>query len=414
MKNLLVLLILILSNLLFSQDSLSVLFIGNSYTYTNDLPGMLNSLTLSLGDKITYNSQTAGGATFQIQTNTPAVYTKIKSKQWDYVVLQGQSQEPSFPTSQVNANTIPYAIQLADSIYKNKFCSQIMMFMTWGKLNGDPQWDSISTFNKMNGRLRDAYLRIMDSVQGSMSPVGSAWRYVRDNYPTINLYSSDGSHPSVEGTYLAACTFYASLYRKSPVGASFVSSIGATNAGILQNVAALTVLDSMDLWNLHPITELTEANFTESVLNGTVDFQNSSLKATNYSWDFGDGNTSIIQSPSHVYNSNGSFTVKLIASSPCDSDTMIKTIIISGLTNGIDVLELNNIRLLNLNNNLYQVIFDELKKGNLSIIDLNGNELMKEKFNSGSINFDLNTFSSGTYFVKLNLDNTVQTIRLVK
>lgn len=414
MKNLLVLLSLILSNLLFGQDSLSVLFIGNSYTYVNDLPGTLNSLTLSKGDKITFNSQTAGGATFQVQTNTPAVFTKIDSKQWDYVVLQAQSQEPSFPTSQVNTGTIPYAIQLADSIYANKFCSQIMMYMTWGRQNGDPQWDSISTFNKMNGRLRDAYIRIMDSVQGSMSPVGSAWRYVRDNYPTINLYSSDGSHPSAEGTYLAACTFYASLFRKSPVGASFVSSIGATNAGILQNVAALTVLDSLDLWNLHPISELTQANFTESVLNGTVDFQNSSLKAINYNWDFGDGNTSIVQSPSHVYTSNGSFIVRLIASSPCDSDTLIKTIIIAGLTNGIDGLELNNIRLFNLNNNLYQVIFDEVKEGNLSIIDLNGNELMKEKFNSDTINLDLNKYSSGTYFVKIFLDNSVQTIRLVK
>jgi PKD repeat protein len=138
------------------------------------------------------------------------------------------------------------------------------------------------------------------------------------------------------------------------------------------------------------------------------------LKATNFNWDFGDGNTSIVQSPSHEYNSNGSFTVKLIASSPCDSDTLIKTIIISGLTNGIDDLELNNIRLLNLNNNLYQVIFDEMKEGNLSIIDLNGNELMKEKFNSGLIDLDLNKYSSGTYFVKIFLDNSVQTIRLVK
>ena len=93
---------------------------------------------------------------------------------------------------------------------------------------------------------------------------------------------------------------------------------------------------------------------------------------------------------------------------------MIKTIIIAGLTNGIDGLELNNIRLFNLNNNLYQVIFDEVKEGNLSIIDLNGNELMKEKINSDTINLDLNKYSSGTYFVKIFLDNSVQTIRLVK
>ena len=205
------------------------------------MPGTLNSLTLSMGDKITFNFQTASGTTFQVQTNTPVVFTKIKSKQWDFEVLQAQSQAPSFPTIQVYTGTIPYVIQLADSIYANKFCYQIMIYMTWGRQYGDPHWDSISTFNGMNGRLRDAYLRIMDSVQGSMSPVGSVWRCVRDNYSSINLYSSEGSHPSAEGTYLAACTFYTSLFRKSPVGNSFNNTIGQTNASILQNVAALNV-----------------------------------------------------------------------------------------------------------------------------------------------------------------------------
>ena len=67
----------------------------------------------------------------------------------------------------------------------------------------------------MNARLRDAYLRIADSSLASVSPVGAAWRYIRDTQPSIQLYVGDGSHPSVAGTYLAASVFYVSLFHKA-------------------------------------------------------------------------------------------------------------------------------------------------------------------------------------------------------
>jgi hypothetical protein len=195
----------------FSQDSVSVLFIGNSYTYVNDLPSVFSQLTTSLGDEATVDAKTNGGFTFQNQLSDPVTMTKIHAKPWDYVVLQGQSQEPSFPFDQVNAQTLPPAVSLADSVYANGFCSQALYFMTWGRQVGDPQWDSINTFYKMNNRLRNAYVRIADSAHASVAPVGVAWKYIIDNHPTINLYAADGSHPSLEGTYLAACTFYASV-----------------------------------------------------------------------------------------------------------------------------------------------------------------------------------------------------------
>lgn len=226
----------------FAQDSVSVLFIGNSYTYVNDLPSVFSQLTTSLGDEATVDSKTNGGFTFQNQLSDPVTMTKIHAKPWDYVVLQGQSQEPSFPFDQVNTQTLPPAVSLADSVYANGFCSQALYFMTWGRQVGDPQWDSINTFYKMNNRLRNAYVRIADSANASVAPVGVAWKYIIDNHPTINLYSPDGSHPSLEGTYLAACTFYASVYRKNSTGASYTAGLDPTVAGYLQNAADLAVL----------------------------------------------------------------------------------------------------------------------------------------------------------------------------
>ena len=256
----------------YSQDTAKVLFIGNSYTYVNDMPTMIANIATSFDDVLIKDSQTPGGMTLNGHASNTLTYSKINSKNWDHVVLQAQSQEPSFPDSQVDTETIPYAMQMADSVYANHYCSKVMMFMTWGRENGDPQWGPISTFNGMNTRLRNAYVRMADSVQGSVGPVGSAWRVVRELDPSIQLYSGDGSHPSVAGTYLAACTFYASIFQKSPVGTTFESSLTPAVAAILQNAADITVFDSLDTWNIAPMSEFTSADFAFTNNDPSVDF----------------------------------------------------------------------------------------------------------------------------------------------
>lgn len=289
---------------------------------------MIKSIANSFGDELSYTSQTPGGATFQIHANNLTTYSNIDLNAWDFVVLQAQSQEPSFPDSQVDQNTIPYAIQIADSVYANYFCSDVNMFMTWGRKDGDPQWGPISTFEGMNGRLRAAYMRMADSVQGSVTPVGSAWAYIRENYPSLgdSLYVSDGSHPSIIGSYLAACTFYASLYRKNPTGSSYVAGLSGTQAAIIQQAAAMTVLDSLDQWNLRPIEEHTQAEFLFTANGNNVDFTNLSTKAESFNWDFGDGNNSVNIQPSNSYVSSGTYQIQLIAQSTCDSDTTQQSI----------------------------------------------------------------------------------------
>jgi len=316
-----------------AQDSISVLFIGNSYTYVNDLPGTLGSLAFSLGKELTIDSKTNGGYTFQNHVADALTFSKIHSKPWDVVVLQGQSQEPSFPDAQVDSETLPYAVQLSDSVWANNTCSNVMYYMTWGRENGDPQWSEINTFDKMNTRLYNAYMRIADSSDRAMvSPVGRAWSYVRENHPAINLYAGDGSHPSLEGTYLAACTFYASLFRESPVGSGYYGGLSAATAGILQNTAATVVLDSLDHFHLHRVDEPTQAYFSVIQNGETIQLTNESSRATSYTWDFGDGQTATTENTQHTFGSNGNYTVQLIAASICNSDTFSIQITMLGLT----------------------------------------------------------------------------------
>lgn len=403
MKKLTLLLSLISASFSFAQDSISVLFIGNSYVYVNDLPTVFSNLTTSLGDIATVDSKASGGFTFQNQLIDAATHTKIHARPWDFVVLQGQSQEPSFPTTQVNSATLPPAVALADSVYANNYCSQAMYFMTWGRQVGDPQWDSINTFDKMNGRLRDAYVRISDSAEGCVAPVGVAWKYVRDNFPTINLYQADGSHPSVEGTYLAACTFYASSFRKPSTGATYTAGLDATTALKLQTAADLAVLDSLDTWHLRPKDEIAIADFHYVQNGSSVQFINDSWRSTDYSWDFGDMTTASFVNGAHTFASSGTYPVQLIAQNECGSDTLIINIQISVAS--IQSLNDDLYKVVNLGNGKFQFNFNDTQEiSELQLFSIEGKRLNVNytKLNEKNVEIDLSTEPSGIYLLRFS------------
>lgn len=335
-KGLLILMTVTLTVWSHAQDSVSVLFIGNSYTYANDLPNMTRQLAESMGKQLTVGSKTNGGYTFQNHTNDPLTWAAMHQQDWDVVVLQAQSQEPSFPDDQVDSGTIPFAKQLADSVAAINPCSNVMYYMTWGRQNGDPQWGPISTFAGMNERLYNAYMRMADTTESMVAAAGATWKYVRDNYPAINLYVADGSHPSVAGSYLVACTFYTSLFQTPVSGATYTAGLDAQTVAQLQGAADLVILDSLDHFKLHPIDEPVQANFTFNEANGFVQFTNTSTREDQLSWDFGDGNTSTLEHPDHQYSAANNFPVTLIASNGCASDTLTQMVLVQ--LQGIDEL----------------------------------------------------------------------------
>ena len=394
----------------FSQDSLSVLFIGNSYVYTFDLPAVLKSLAESKGDILTVASKTNGGYTFQSHVNDPVTYTKIALTDWNYVVLQGQSQEPSFPYEQVNTTTLPFALQLADSVYANSPCSQVQYFMTWGRQNGDPQWDSINTFDKMNERLRDAYLRIAENANASVAAAGPAWKYVRDNHPSINLFSTDGSHPSFAGTYLNACVFYSSLYHKSPEGANYIGSLDQATAQTLQQVAKMTVLDSLSTWKLTHPDSLANVSVSYQINQApsTYQFSSNASLITNYNWNFGDGVTSTEANPLHAFTANGTYTVQLIGEGPCGIDTSTVQIIVN-IANNQELFK--KINVIALGNNTFK-ISGVKTSDEYQIFDLTGRAVSFEKINESENESIFRLTNSGIFFLNFTAETEQMTIKL--
>ncbi|MFM9004523.1 MAG: hypothetical protein ACKOSR_03320, partial [Flavobacteriales bacterium] len=92
--------VLLLTQDAYSQVTKRVLFLGNSYTSVNNLPAMTQACALSAGDSLIIDSNTPGGYTFEGHSTNAISLQKIALGNWDFVVLQEQSQRPSFPIEQ--------------------------------------------------------------------------------------------------------------------------------------------------------------------------------------------------------------------------------------------------------------------------------------------------------------------------
>ena len=225
--------------------STSVLFVGNSYVYVNDLQAMFSAIAKSFGTPVEVDMAAPGGYSWQQHAQDKGTLAKISSKKWSFVVLQEQSQRPDWPSYSLEKFVIPYALQLHDIIHKDH--AKTVFFETWGHKNGDrfncANFPETCTYQGMQNRLTETYTKLARQTKGVLVPVGTAWSKVRAAHPDIELYASDGIHPSRQGTYLAACVFYSALFKKGVLGADSLG-LPAAQAEILQRIAQDTVFHS--------------------------------------------------------------------------------------------------------------------------------------------------------------------------
>ena len=168
------------------------------------------------------------------------------------MVLQGQSQEPSFPDGQFYSDTYPYAQQLCEMIRQYNPEAKTVFYMTWGRKNGDqnncPYFPPLCTYQGMDSMLYLRYMTMAEDFGAEVSPVGALWHYIRDHHPEIELYSSDESHPSLAGSYAAACSFYSVLFRKDPRELAYNPGIAVEQAENIRIAASRVVYDSLAKW----------------------------------------------------------------------------------------------------------------------------------------------------------------------
>ncbi|PLX10888.1 MAG: hypothetical protein C0598_09390 [Marinilabiliales bacterium] len=412
--------LLILPCLLFHQLSAQsikrVLFLGNSYTAVNNLPQLIADVAASNGDSLIFDKNTPGGYTLEEHSSNAVSIDKIAQGNWDFVVLQGQSQRPSWPDEVVEEDVYPYA-QILDSIINtHNSCAETMFYMTWGRKNGDAAncgwWPPVCTYLGMDSLLRLRYMIMADTNNAIVSPVGAVWKRIRTEFPDIELYMSDESHPSAAGSYAAACCFYSTIFRKNPLLIDYDFTLSSAEAESIRQAVKEVVYDDLSTWYIGLYDP--QANFEYTIFeNGVVEFINKSENANNYYWTFGDGNSSEEKNPIHTYDVIGEYLVNLVAIN-CDfADTISQ--IVNPLINFQESFS-NSIEFKVYPNPFTdQLIIEADKFIHFSIINSVGQLCSPQyKANATKIIIDLSSYKTGLYQLKIFTENNIISRKVIK
>ncbi len=221
-----------------------ILFIGNSYTHTHDMPAILQKLAEAGGQSLSFEMRAPGGWSLEQHYQDKETRAIIKKGGWDYIVLQDQSQRAAMPIRRVRRQFYRYVRRFNRFIWWHLSPKpRILLYLTWGRKDGDADnrsyFPPVGTFEGMTAMLKERYQTMARRIGASVSPVGPAWAYVRNNHPEIELYQEDGHHPSPEGSYLAACCFYFAIFKKSPAGLAFDFTLKPEVAEKLREAAGM-------------------------------------------------------------------------------------------------------------------------------------------------------------------------------
>jgi len=230
----------------FIGPKLELLFVGNSYTFVNDLPRMVAQLAASGHHQLSTDLVAPGGWTLAQHSNSKETLEKIAGKKWDFIVLQDQSVMPSLE-QQRNLEMYPAIRFLNVKILQAG--AKPLLYMTWGRQKGMTEV-GFNDYESMQAQLTLGYTGIAKELGLRVAPVGEAWKAALGQDPALSLWQADGSHPTTEGTYLAACVFYSVLYKERPVGLDFTAGLPKGAARALQAASAETVLAEPGRWNI--------------------------------------------------------------------------------------------------------------------------------------------------------------------
>ena len=201
---------------------MKILFIGNSFTARNNVPGLIANMAAARGHTLEHRLISAGGASLRMHWHKGDAPKAIEQKRWDYVVLQEQSTLPV-----KNAQRTKENIRLFDEAIKASG-AKMALYLTWAR----------QKVPETQKALTDCYTSIGEELGATIIPAGVAWERLLRKKDHPVLHDKDGSHPTLAGSYLAACVFFAVLFDESPVGIPFPSkALTPADVELLQKTA---------------------------------------------------------------------------------------------------------------------------------------------------------------------------------
>ena len=201
---------------------MKVLFIGNSFTARNDVPGLVAAMAEARGARLEHALVAAGGASLRAHWNKGDAVAAMRRMRPDRVVLQEQSTLPVKNPRRMHENIRLFVPEIEAAGAKP------VLYLTWAR----------RTAPEAQAAITDAYTAIARELSCIVAPVGVAWERFLGTHDRPVLHDRDGSHPTLAGSYLAACVFFTVLFGESPVGLPAAgAAMTATDARAIQRAA---------------------------------------------------------------------------------------------------------------------------------------------------------------------------------
>ena len=215
---------------------LRVLFVGNSYTYFNDLPGMLGAMSAppDAGPRIVTEKVAVGGAALKDHWAAGRAQERIRAGRWTHVVLQGHSTEPLDAAASFEQHAHQFGALVADA------GAIPVWYVTWARA---PRPDGGYLFAggpvKMQERLTSQYAKVAGAWPTSvLACVGPGFATSLRAHPELHLHREDLTHPTVAGSYLAASALYLAITGSPvPEGRAIPDGLTAAQASALREAA---------------------------------------------------------------------------------------------------------------------------------------------------------------------------------
>lgn len=225
-----------------------ILFVGNSFTQKHNMPLMFQKLCRKRGihpviQTVTKGSHSLYEYMFPDRKNAEDVQLSrrlkqlLKTKKWDYVVLQDRSYE-----AVANPEKMRRAVKELSGLIK-KADAKMVLYMTWAPKKGHLAYRKyvrglVSSPDEYLAKVQKMYYALAEKYHAALAPVGIAFRRVQKSSSDIRVIGSDNLHASVQGAYLTACVFYATIFGESPEGIAYYPKAGNGIEGISANTAA--------------------------------------------------------------------------------------------------------------------------------------------------------------------------------
>ena len=217
---------------------MQVLFIGNSFTYFNDMPYTFLSMAKTIDpdarvDTIAYGGYSLSQYADETTEVGKLVISKIVSYEWDFIVLQEQSLLPC-----KDPDTFIDSVKKLCTI-ASQTNAKVVLYQTWAYGEGSEMLERTGmTYSEMAKKLSDAYSKAAELSGAIVAPVGKMFSHITtSDHITALLNSDDNYHPSTSGSYLAACVIFRTMTGKSTIGLPCPSNVSLYNLSVVQKLS---------------------------------------------------------------------------------------------------------------------------------------------------------------------------------